>query len=80
MAKSKESEFEKRLAARLAKVGARVGLPSKQAPLRQRFRFRIRTKYGTTAGVSIYARDIYDAQYRLLKQYPGAEILGLNLK
>ncbi len=84
MAKSKsESEFAKKLdraLARIGQIGGRVGLSPHQAPLRQRFRFRIKTRYGTTATVSYYARDLYEAQAQLYRNYPGAQILGLQLK
>ena len=36
------------------------------------FRFRIKTQAGGIVNVVIYAKDVFEAQYKLNKAYPGS--------
>lgn len=46
----------------------------------QRYEFRIRTKAGNEVGGIVFrARDQYEAQNMLLKQYPGCTILNCKV-
>ena len=44
------------------------------------YKFRIRTKQGSTIGnVNIYARDVDAAKFKLNKKYPNCQIMNSKL-